>query len=268
MPNLHGPTFIRRKLLIHAVLSIIFYGVITWTSDCNLKKNRIEIRKTIRPLKLLLCSAYRTTSDFCLNIMSGIPSEEILIKEKISKYRKEDIDEINRNKLAEWYLEYERSPNTWIKRLIPELHIWLNRKYGNPDFYISQFLTGHGAFANYLFRFKKRDNPFCPLCSDINKSENDETIDTPEHTFFNCKGTKQHKEELERTLGKEVTPDNIMETMLESKRNWNEVYKYIRNTLITKQKYLQDKPLEDANSNLSSLEDTPSQGITEEIKEI
>lgn len=45
LPNLHGPSFIRRKLLIHAVLSIIFYGVITWAAECKQKKNREEIKK-------------------------------------------------------------------------------------------------------------------------------------------------------------------------------------------------------------------------------
>ncbi|CAH0382748.1 unnamed protein product [Bemisia tabaci] len=169
LPNLHGPTLMRRKLMIHAVLSIIFYGVTTWAADCNTKKNREEIRKTLKSLKLALCCAYRTTSDFCLNVISGIPSETILIKEKISKYNKEDPEEIQKYKIARWTVEWESSLNKWIKRLIPELHLWIKRRHGQPDFFLTQFLTGHGAFADYLYKFKKRHNLHCPYCTNETK---------------------------------------------------------------------------------------------------
>lgn len=50
--------------------------------------------ETLRPLKIALCSAYHTASDFGLNVISGIPSEMILIKENTSKYNEEDPTEI------------------------------------------------------------------------------------------------------------------------------------------------------------------------------
>ncbi|XP_072153668.1 uncharacterized protein [Bemisia tabaci] len=257
LPNLHGPTFIRRKIMIQAVMSIIFYGVIIWAPDCNLKKNKEEIRKTLRPLKLALCSAYRTTSDFALNIISGIPSETILIQERMSKYMKEDPIEIHKDKMTRWEIEWSNSPNKWTKRVIPELHKWLNRRHGQPDFYLTQFLSSHGAYASYLHRFKKRKDPYCPYCI----KDGIEIKDTPEHTFFTCNNVRQKKEELEKTLNiPTLTPDNLIPTMLDSRKKWTLIHAYVKNTLQGKQHALNQEKDDDSCQPSSSPEDRPPQG--------
>ncbi|XP_072155165.1 uncharacterized protein [Bemisia tabaci] len=130
----------------------------------------------------------------------------------------------------------------------------LNRRHGNPDFYVTQFLSGHGAFAEYLHRFKRREDPYCPLCKDIEK---DPKNDSPEHTFFSCKQNKQQKEALERTLNEKITPDNIMKIMLDSRKNWTEVYKYIKNILISKQAALNEEQQITLVTNPFPLDDIP-----------
>jgi len=46
-----------------------------------------------------------------------------------------------------------------------------------PDFYLSQAVTGHGAFGEYLHKIGKRTTLKCPCGADVQ---------TPEHVFRYC----------------------------------------------------------------------------------
>lgn len=104
------------------------------------------------------------TTEFCLNAIFGTPLERIFIIEKTSKCMKEDLEEIQKDRLTRWIIEWESSSIYWLKRLIPELHHWIYRRHGHSDYHLTQFLSGHGAYADYLFKFKLRSNPYCPHC--------------------------------------------------------------------------------------------------------
>lgn len=41
----------------------------------------------------------------------------------------------------------------WSHRLVKNVKTWLDRKHGNMDFYMTQFLTGHG----YLHKYGHKD---------------------------------------------------------------------------------------------------------------
>ena len=110
-------------------------------------------------MKRALCMAYRTASANCLDILSGIPPTDLLLEEKFRRSRKEeDFIEINNDIVDRWCARWRDSPtDVWCKRLIPNLEVWLDRKYGYTDFFLTQFFTGHGAFGSYLYRFKLVD---------------------------------------------------------------------------------------------------------------
>ena len=51
--------------------------------------------------------------------------------------------------LNEWQKRWVASPNArWTHMLIPDIRIWLQRKHGDIDFYISQLLTGLAVSYN------------------------------------------------------------------------------------------------------------------------
>ena len=54
-------------------------------------------------------------------------------------------------------------------------NIWL---YGKLNFYMTQMISGHGCFREYLYRFKIVGDPFCPYCS--SEKEDDQ------HVLFSC----------------------------------------------------------------------------------
>jgi len=40
----------------------------------------------------------------------------------------------------------------WTKKFVPDLRPWLNRKFREIHYYITQKLTGHGHFKEYLHK--------------------------------------------------------------------------------------------------------------------
>lgn len=73
LPNNFGPTFFRRKIIFHSLLSILFYGVTLWITATCWKKTLNLIESTIRPLKRTLISGYKSVSNFAQDIISGVP---------------------------------------------------------------------------------------------------------------------------------------------------------------------------------------------------
>lgn len=94
----------------------------------------------------------------------------------------------------------------WCKRLIPDLEVCLDREHGYLDFFLTQFLTGHGAFGSYLHRFKLVDNDLCKFCTVYRE--------TPKHTFFECSRFINDKMKIEAELDSNLTPGNIIQEMI------------------------------------------------------
>ena len=66
----------------------------------------------------------------------------------------------------------------WTHRLIPDLRAWMERQHGEVDFYLTQFLTGHGYFRGLLKEWLKVATGQCLRCSGEK--------DTVKHTYFGC----------------------------------------------------------------------------------
>lgn len=56
---------------------------------------------------------------------------------------------------------YAGDTERWIHRLIPHLRPWLARTHGEVDYYLTQFLTGHGMFYDYLHCMGLKKSPQC-----------------------------------------------------------------------------------------------------------
>ncbi|XP_033213968.1 uncharacterized protein LOC117171032 [Belonocnema kinseyi] len=48
----------------------------------------------------------------------------------------------------------------WTAREINEVQLWINMKYGDVNFYLAKFLSGHDHFNAYFFRDKKPSPKF------------------------------------------------------------------------------------------------------------
>ena len=78
------------------------------------------------------------------------------------------------------------------------------------NFYLIELLKGHGCYRPYLFKY---DDVVDEAFSECHNER-----ETAEHVFFTCPPYVDQRNCLERTIGLQVTPNNIV--LLTSCDNW------------------------------------------------
>lgn len=86
-----------------------------------------------------------------------------------------------RETIAQWQARWISPPKaSWTKLLLPDITRWLGRTVPKMplSYHMTQALTGHGCFQQYLHRFGRANSTQCTLC--FHES------DTAEHKLFSC----------------------------------------------------------------------------------
>ncbi|XP_046688647.1 uncharacterized protein LOC124374485 [Homalodisca vitripennis] len=166
MANVGGPRSSRRRLLMSAVQSVLLYGA------------------EVEQAALRVASAYRTVSEPAVLVIAGVIPVKLLAEERKAIYqRKGEIgkeratSEERTRTYRQWQeLWDQETRGRWTARLTPMVQLWVKRRHGEVDYYLTQFLTGHGYFQSYLFLMRKTGSPDCIYCPGV--------PDDAEHTFF------------------------------------------------------------------------------------
>lgn len=221
MPNNCGPRSSKRRLLASVCSSILRYGGPAWKEALKVKRNRMQLNKTFRIAAIRVTSAYRTISLDAVCVIAGMIPICILISEDNECYRQSvsnrqrdvGIRRVAREgSIRRWQQEWDNSPHgRWTHSLIPDIQTWLGRKHGEVNFYLTQFLSGHGCFRKYLHRVGYARSPLCPVCSLAEE--------TPEHVLFVCPRFEIERSNIPTTL----RVDNIILQMCNDQNTWNVV---------------------------------------------
>ena len=235
MPNVAGPRASKRRLLMEVAHSIMLYGAEVWAKSLVFNKYRRRLGSVQRRAALRVACAYRSVSEKAVLVVAGIVPIDLLAKERAVVYEEQLVEskETARARAREctlmaWQERWEKDSMVamWTHTLIPEVRPWYNRKHGEVNFYLCQFLTGHGHFNRYLFRRGIKVNPFCDYCS--------EAVDDAHHTFFECERWVEDRRALEAVIGKGMSPTTVVQTMLETKSSWDAIAIYIGKVLRSK----------------------------------
>lgn len=112
-----------------------------------------------RTIALRVAMGYRTVSTQAVLVVAGLIPAHLIAMERTNTYngRKAgslDTAEARNRTLLKWQEEWDSSETgRWTHRLIRDVKKWVSRKFGDVDFHITQMLTGHGCFGQYLHRF-------------------------------------------------------------------------------------------------------------------
>lgn len=234
MPNVGGPKQNRRRLLASVVTSVLLYGAPLWSDALKKQLARRKMVSVYRMSALRVASAFRTVSVEAVCVISGMIPLEILTEERMNLYlyKRANTDlpltEVKNNErrksIERWQLMWDTSnKGRWTYRLITKIEPWYNRKHGETNYYLTQMLSGHGCYRDYLHRFKHEDAPECPGCSGMRENA--------EHVFFECPTYKEARDVWYAKVGRQVYPENIVEIMLSGISNWEATSEFAQNVL-------------------------------------
>lgn len=234
MPNVGGPGQEKRLVLNGIVNSILLYGSPVWAPALRIKKLKYMLGATQRRMLVRVVSGYRTISTWAAQVVAGVPPIHMLIEEEVELFecgqeRSENLKaEIRERTLRKWQQQWEEHTETaqWTKTLIKNVVTWTKCKHRRTDYFLTQFLTGHGRFGSYTTRMKIKTDDRCAYCG---------LTDTPEHTILNCVRWSVARTEVEIELDAELNTGNIIDIMMRDRRSFKAIHGFVRTVLLTKE---------------------------------
>ncbi|KAL4083919.1 hypothetical protein QTP88_029235 [Uroleucon formosanum] len=190
------------------------------------------LNRAQRKVLLRCICAYRTVSKAATNVIASTPPADLLAMERMAAFDRRrapaapTAGNVPRTKTMEAWQERwsTEESGSWTRRLIPDVRPWCARSHGLvTNFHLTQFLSGHGCFGQYLHRFRKSDNPRCVDCR--------APTDDAEHAFFECDRWWRRRMELKATINGPFTPETVVGKMMESRSNWTAVERFVKEVL-------------------------------------
>ena len=213
MPSTGGPKPAKRRLLATVINSVILYASPVWAEAMNVIETRKKLTSIYRLSVLRTICGFRTVPFEAACVVAGMIPIDIQVDETKRIYNRIMLNCSNRKEVkreerellisrlqSQWNASIK---GRWTHHLIPNIVEWLERKHEDTNYYMTQFLTGHGCFRKFLHRFGHDSSPVCPHCKD---QEEDAT-----HVVFYCPRFK--------TVHPVESPENIIRYMTEAEEN-------------------------------------------------
>lgn len=226
MPKIRGPRASKRRILASVIHSQILYAAPAWHTATKCQNRLVKLRRLQRSLCIRVCSAYRTISGEGVGVIAGIPPIDLLIQERYEVYNGSTKNEARAQLMEKWQEKWTGGKHgRWTFTLIPNLHKWITRPYGEVDYYITQILSGHGYFKKYLYIRKKIDTPDCDYC---------QAEDDAEHTLFNCCRWQTQREEFYNRTGNKFCVAEVVKCLVGSEKEWQNAVGLMKYIIMTK----------------------------------
>lgn len=234
MPNVGGPSSKKREVLYGVVQSQLLYAIPAWSDALKIKKHKETLERIQRRCLLRVISGYRTVSTGAAQVIAGLPPISFAVEEqcRIFLSKENQLESVRKREreatLQRWQRSWRVSEGAaWTRALIPDLVPWVRCKHRKADYYLTQFLTGHGHFQTYRKRFKLAEEDKCLYCGEI---------DTPEHAVLVCDRWTRERTKLEQDLRRHISKENVVEVMMEKEKNWEVVRCFIAMVLSTRER--------------------------------
>ena len=228
LANTGGPRSSRRMLLARVITSSLLYGAQIWADALHLQENKKKMQSVQRLTAIRVSSAFRTVSSDAANVIAGMMPVDIAAGEakrlftakQIEATTKEDKRRERAASMQAWQESWDSSQKgRWTHRLIPNIEKWTTRKHGELNYHLTQFLTGHGGYRQYLHRVGHDDSPLCPTCGEA---------EDVEHVMTRCPRFLEERRSLPTMPNGTIVAENIVVEMLNSEETWSTVCSVIK----------------------------------------
>ena len=109
---------------------------------------------------------------------------------------------------TEWYTNTEQQPKLTYR--------------------VTQVLTGHGCFGEYLHRIGTEESPQCHKCG--------AELDTAQHTLEDCPAFDELRAKLKYEIGEDICPAKLVRALLRGKRERAAVVAFCEDVMLDKRK--------------------------------
>lgn len=150
-----------RRLLAAVTKATLLYAAPIWRCVTSKVSFLDSSRAVSRTMALRLIRGFRTISNDAAHVLSGIIPIELEIKGLYLSREGVTQSAIQEWIRGVWQIRWQKSQRgRWTYQLIPDLTEWAECEHKVVDYHLTQFLTDHGCFRGYLFRFHHVDTAF------------------------------------------------------------------------------------------------------------
>lgn len=249
MPNLGGPGGKARRLYAMAINSVAMYGSPAWAVEAGRSKRILAILRTaLRRVAVRVVRGYRTVSFAGSSLLAGLPPLEMLASMYAETFRRvrakrEELAggltswHVNAIKIMakrkmyerweEWARDHTLNGQRIREAICPSMVRWVDRRSGHLTYRLTQVMSGHGCFGQFLHMIGKEDTPECHHCP--------ARVDSAQHTLAECAAWSEERDELKRTIGNDLDLPRVVDEMLREEDKWKVVVNYCEKVLLKKE---------------------------------
>lgn len=112
-----------------------------------------------------------------------------------------------------------------VEAILPHFEAWLKREE-RISFMLTQVLTGHGCFDEYLNKIGRESTANWHHCGG--------NLDSAQHTLEECRAWVSERRVLVTKIGRDLSLPAVVEAMLADTENWKEVASFCETVITVK----------------------------------
>ncbi|XP_060819659.1 uncharacterized protein LOC132909087 [Bombus pascuorum] len=241
LPRLGGPGVRVRRLYASVVREKLLYGASIWAEDVvTNSRNLRAIRRLHRAVAIRITRVFRTIS---AAVLAGLPPfelqalrcREIYLRTRsllggVGAMDANAEAQARRELLGRWRAGLDTRTGASrlrdLEAVLPNWDVWLDGDAPPLTHRVTQLLTGHGCFGEYLPRIGKGATAHCHHCG--------ARVDSAQHTLENCPTWAAPRHSLTGEIGYDLSPPAILEALLTSERGRNAVASFCELVILRK----------------------------------
>nr|XP_012218589.1 PREDICTED: uncharacterized protein LOC105669939 [Linepithema humile] len=195
------------------------------------------IHRQQRRLAIRIIRSYCTTSFVAATALAGLLPVKFLANSYAEVYRRtRDPDRTGSTRLRPGAVErirreaLRRAVSQWQEAIAdsatgrwttqPCLPEWVDRRGRELEFHLTQVLTGHGCFGDYLCRIGKEHTTGCHHCA--------AGRDSAQHTLMECEAWTEERRALTAVVGQDLSLPALVKSMLEGEEKMEGRLRFLR----------------------------------------
>jgi hypothetical protein len=123
--------------------------------------------------------------------------------------------------------EHLMRPHRAVRAVLPSWESWKIRRGVPLTYRMTQILTGHGVFGEFLLRIGREVTSTCNHCK--------EAEDTALHTLESCPAWEEPRRILRMEIGARISPEALVEAIFRDRREYSAVRVFCERVMLAKE---------------------------------